>query len=210
MKIITNNSIVVINKVYPNDFNPKPDYKNDPEAKKQYENLVSSLRQHGQVDPVLVREVSGKYELVNGYHRWNAMKDLGYKEIEIKNLGKVSREEAIYLAVSTEEIKVEIERTELGKLLAELSKYRSLEELLTNLPYTEAELNDLLKLSEFDWQQFENEEDAEDAFNKIFLKVELTDQQNKIIREAIKKAKDGKETEDGEALAIICGTYNAL
>lgn len=209
MKIITNNSVVSIDTVFPNDYNPKPDYKSDPEAQKEYQNLLKSLKE-SQIDPVLVREVKGGYELINGYHRLTAMKELGYKEIEIKNLGKISREEAIYKAVSTEEIKIEIDRNSLGKLLAELSQIVDVSEMILNLPYTEAELNDLIKLSDFNWDDFSNEQDAKDAFNNNFLKVELTEEQNKIIRQAIKKAKDNQEMTDGEALAIICGNYNAL
>ena len=55
--------------------------------KKEFERIKKSLQEHGQMDPIIVREIEdNKYEIINGYHRWNAMKDLGYYECEIKNL----------------------------------------------------------------------------------------------------------------------------
>lgn len=68
-KIIENNQIVDIDLVIPNNYNPKPDYNSTEELQLEFQKIKDSVEYHGQMDPLIVREVNGKYELINGYHR---------------------------------------------------------------------------------------------------------------------------------------------
>jgi len=48
----------------------------------QHEALVASIKTHGFSDPILVREIEhGKYELIDGEHRLNIARDLGYEKV---------------------------------------------------------------------------------------------------------------------------------
>ncbi|MHA1867143.1 MAG: ParB/RepB/Spo0J family partition protein, partial [Candidatus Heimdallarchaeaceae archaeon] len=100
MEIRGKNLIVSIDKIVPNDFNPKPDYNSTEELRIEFERIKNSLKNHQQIDPIIVRELPEKelkkkpgmrkkYEIINGYHRWAAMKELGVKKVEVKNLGKI-------------------------------------------------------------------------------------------------------------------------
>ena len=156
MKIIENNLVVSIEKVIPNNYNPKLDYKESEELKREYEKIKKSLKVHGQVDPILIREnEDGKLEIVNGFHRWTAMKELGFKEIEVKNLGKISRNEAIKIALSTEETRIPLDVIEVAQLIKGL---KEIGEDLKDLPYTLEEIKDKMELLEFDWKKFTGEE----------------------------------------------------
>jgi len=164
MKIIENNFVVAIDKVKPNGYNPKPDYNSTDELKAEFEKIKNSIRVHGQIDPIQVRELGkGMYEIVNGYHRWVAMKELGFKEIEIKNLGKMSRAEAIKKSLSFEELKIPLDIIESAKLIKEL---KDAEEDLSGLPYTEEEISNKIALLNFDWNDFEREKGEEDDTKK--------------------------------------------
>lgn len=154
-RITQNNLIIDIDKIQPNDYNPKPDFNESEELKLEFDKLKRSLEHHGQIDPLLVREIGkDKYELVNGYHRWLAMKELGWKKAEIKNLGKISRIDAIKKALSTEEIRIPLDIIEVAELVKNI---RESEEGLEGLPYTAEEIQEKIDLLEFDWESFKRE-----------------------------------------------------
>ena len=47
------------------------------------EELAESIRQHGIIQPLIVREVNGKYELIAGERRWRASNHLKIKKVPI-------------------------------------------------------------------------------------------------------------------------------
>ena len=164
-RIIENNQIVDLDKIQPNDYNPKPDFRESEELKIEFEKLKSALKYHGQIDPLIVREIGEeKYELINGYHRWLAMKELGWKRAEIKNLGKISKEEAIKKALTLEEIRIPLDVIEVAELLKNL---KEAEVELEGLPYLEQEIRERIELLDFDWSDFKEVEVIEEDIEKI-------------------------------------------
>jgi len=53
-------------------------------AQGQLDELIDSIRQHGIIQPLIVRKVDGKMELIAGERRWRASKQLGLKEVPIR------------------------------------------------------------------------------------------------------------------------------
>ncbi len=49
----------------------------------QLDELVDSIRQHGIIQPLVVREVGGKKELIAGERRWRASQKLGLKVVPV-------------------------------------------------------------------------------------------------------------------------------
>jgi ParB family chromosome partitioning protein len=45
--------------------------------------LVDSIREHGIIQPLIVRNVNGKFELIAGERRWRASRQLGLKEVPV-------------------------------------------------------------------------------------------------------------------------------
>src|SRR5437762_10759687 len=45
--------------------------------------LVESIRQHGIIQPLVVRNVGGKYELIAGERRWRAAQEAGLAQVPI-------------------------------------------------------------------------------------------------------------------------------
>jgi ParB family chromosome partitioning protein len=147
--ITQENSIVKIDKILPNAWNPKKFYLEDEDGKKNYERIKKSITKHGQIDPILVREIDNGYEIVNGFHRYTAAKELGYKELEIKNLGKISDEKAKAIALATEDARVPLDRIMVAEIVKGLIDINP--EFTELLPYTEEESQELKQLLEFDW-----------------------------------------------------------
>jgi len=147
MNIVENNMVVDIDLVIPNNYNPKPDFNSTEELQLEFEKIKDSIAYHGQIDPLIVRELNGKYELVNGFHRLQAMKDLGFEKVEIKNLGDITREEAIKKTLSFEELQIPLDRIEVAKLIVALDKDgKSLE----GLPYDADVIDSLKKMLDYD------------------------------------------------------------
>jgi ParB family chromosome partitioning protein len=45
--------------------------------------LVSSIREHGIIQPLIVRSVNGRYELIAGERRWRAAQELGLADVPV-------------------------------------------------------------------------------------------------------------------------------
>lgn len=155
-KIVTNNLVVPIEQVHPNDYNPKVNYDKTPELKAQFEKILNSLKYHGQGDPIKVRETKkGKYEIMDGYHRYQAMKKLGYKEIEIKNFGPLTREEAIKITLTMEETGVDIDPIMRAQLLKD---FKELGHDISGLPYTIEEIDAHIQILNYDFSHANDKE----------------------------------------------------
>jgi len=56
----------------PSPFQPRTEFRNE-----QLHELVESIREQGIIQPLIVRKVNGKYELIAGERRWRAARELG-------------------------------------------------------------------------------------------------------------------------------------
>ena len=203
-RIIENNLVVRIDQVKPNDFNPKPDFTQSEELKTEFEKLKESLRIHGQADPIQVREVEGDipYEIINGEHRWLAMKELGFEKIEVKNLGKLTREEAIKHLLSFEELRIPLDVIEVAKIL---QNFKNSNVTIEGLPYLQQEIDDKIALLEFNFGQYDNKPPTLGNLPITFSFI-CTQDQLKIIRQAIDKCKEEAQQDisEGRIFELIC------
>lgn len=76
--IIGESSIIDIdiNLIMPNEYQPRTDF-----GKDGLEDLASSIKAHGIIQPIIVRKIDDKYEIIAGERRWRASKLAGLKEI---------------------------------------------------------------------------------------------------------------------------------
>lgn len=72
-------SHVPIGSVVPSPLQPRKHF-----AQGQLEELMDSIRQHGIIQPLIVREVNGKHELIAGERRWRASKELGLEVVPVR------------------------------------------------------------------------------------------------------------------------------
>lgn len=64
--------------IVPSPLQPRKDFAGDALAE-----LVESIRQHGIIQPLVVREVGGRHELIAGERRWRAAHEAGLTQVPI-------------------------------------------------------------------------------------------------------------------------------
>jgi len=62
--------------IQPNDVQPRKEF-----AQSQMDTLISSIQEHGILQPIIVRPTSKGYKIIAGERRWRAATQLGLKEI---------------------------------------------------------------------------------------------------------------------------------
>jgi ParB family chromosome partitioning protein len=62
--------------IVPSPLQPRQDFSSD-----QLHELVESIRERGIIQPLIVRQVDGTYELIAGERRWRAAKEVGLEEV---------------------------------------------------------------------------------------------------------------------------------
>jgi hypothetical protein len=136
---------VQVTKISPNPWNPnrQTDFIYDKER--------TSIRKFGFLDPILVRERDGRYEIIDGEHRWKAAQDEGLQEVPVNNLGFVTDAVAKQLTIVLNETRGRADRVDLAKLIQQIKDDVGLEEMKENLPYAEGELDSFLSQNDIDW-----------------------------------------------------------
>lgn len=69
---------VALADVVPSPFQPRRDF-----PKEHLTELMESIREHGIIQPLIVRMVNGKCELIAGERRWRASRELGLAQVPV-------------------------------------------------------------------------------------------------------------------------------
>ena len=88
--------LLPIKKIRPFHDHPFHLYEGD-----RLEDMVASVREHGILNPVIVQEIDGGYEMLSGHNRMNAAKLVGLKEIPAIVKTDLSEEEAYVYVIET-------------------------------------------------------------------------------------------------------------
>lgn len=67
-----------IEKIVPNTYQPRKIFQKEP-----LEELVESVKTHGIIQPLVVRQRDGHYELIAGERRWRAAQKAGLKQVPV-------------------------------------------------------------------------------------------------------------------------------
>ncbi len=114
--------------------------------------LESNLKLNDQIENIIVRELdTGFYEVVNGNHRYDAMKTLEFKTCVAYNLGKISEIKAQRIAVATNETKFKSDQSKFIGIINALTNEYSIEDLEKDMPYSREEFDNYKNLVNFDW-----------------------------------------------------------
>ena len=87
------NTELLIDEISPNRFQPRKYFDDD-----KLEELITSIRDNGVLQPIVVQKVEAGYELVVGERRWRASKKAGLKKIPAV-IREVTEAQALELAI---------------------------------------------------------------------------------------------------------------
>ena len=79
--------------IYPNPDQPRTSFKTE-----EIEELAASIEKEGLLQPILVRKVGQKYQIIAGERRWQACKQLGLSKVPIR-VKEATDDKAIELAL---------------------------------------------------------------------------------------------------------------
>jgi ParB family transcriptional regulator, chromosome partitioning protein len=69
---------VTLDSVVPSSLQPRKDFGGE-----ALQELVDSIRQHGIIQPLIVREINGRHELIAGERRWRAAQEAGLSQVPV-------------------------------------------------------------------------------------------------------------------------------
>lgn len=151
-------SLLDIDNIQPNPWNPNV------QNEQQFKAEVESITHNGFLAPILVRAFDDHYQIIDGEHRLKALKEIIEKKIEgkrnVPDLVKsrqipsividVDDANAKKLTIIMNETRGRADFAKLGALLTEI-KVELPDEITIGLPYTETQLNELMEIASFSW-----------------------------------------------------------
>ena len=201
--------LIELNRINPNGYNPNV------VPAEILAKLRAEIRQKGLIQPILVRSSGNGYIIIDGEHRWQVCKELGFKEIPCivqeysDNEAKIKTLQLNYLRGSAVPIK-------LASLIHDLNREMTLEDLAKRLPYEEPQMMDtleLLKLPENYGNELEEQALKEEAELPSVISFVVYKNQLDTIEDAIKTATrdlpEGAKNLRALALEKICAEYIA-
>jgi ParB family chromosome partitioning protein len=69
---------IALSSITPSPLQPRKEF-----ARDALQELVDSIRQHGIIQPLIVRPVNGRHELIAGERRWRAAQEAGLSEVPV-------------------------------------------------------------------------------------------------------------------------------
>lgn len=115
-----------INDIKPNENQPRKTF--DPE---KIEDLANSIREHGVIQPLVVRKVKTGYEIVAGERRWRAAREAGLKEVPCV-VRELTEEQNMLFAIIEN-----MQREDLNPI----EEAKGLERMITTFGMTQAEIS---------------------------------------------------------------------
>jgi ParB family chromosome partitioning protein len=148
--------VVDIELIYPNAWNPKDKNTLD------FEKVKKSIEINGLRLPVVVREVNGKYEIIDGEQRYTSCLQLGYKKVMIYNEGELDDKTAKELTIWYQQ-QVPFNQLQLATLIKDL-KVEFGDEI--KLPFTDEEIEEFIRLDEFNLADYQSDIDPSEDITK--------------------------------------------
>jgi len=195
---------IPVGKLRPNPWNPNR------MSEEMLHKLREYLRREGLVEPIVVRPREDGYEILGGYHRWKiCQEDLGYEAVPCVVVDLDDRRAKI-LSVNLNELKGQSVPDLLAQLVHDLSKEVNLDDLATQLPYSKAELSDVLEILKVpdglkEYLDAEVEKAERERPQVVSFVVDDPEPVERAVAAA--QAKGGPGTTRGRALLDICRAY---
>lgn len=138
---------LTVQDMHPSALRPNPWNTNvvSPENERKIEASLERFKSIGGFfKPIIVRETPTGLEILGGQHRWEASVRLGYESVPVANVGPIDDRMAKEIGLADNGRYGEDDLAGLSALLTELG---GADEVMSFLPYTEADMNQIFSAS---------------------------------------------------------------
>lgn len=148
-------------------------YKTDG-TEEQINKLIKSIKYDDSAGILAVRKLNDKYEVIDGNHRLEALKRIGWQEIQVENFGDIPKSKAIIIARRRNHVWFDDDL----KAFSDLIKNDVLPDIDTDtlkdiLPDTPDEIDNLVNFGNFDWEEPTQKEAKEsDGTKTLTIKID--------------------------------------
>ena len=188
----------------PNEWNPN---EMDPD---DYTKARASIRTFGFIDPITVRELGDRYQIIDGEHRWKAAQDEGLTEVLVTIID-VDDADAEQLTFILNELRGKPNPQKLAALIRDLASKRSMSDLESVLPLRRQQLAAMVaeRREAVDWGALQTKPEPEKKERWVERVFRLPQSAADVIDEALVKVREDGVADDWKALELICADYLA-
>lgn len=129
-----------------NDITPRKSIKNDDASTKIL--LEKSIKKYGQIYPIIINK---QYEIIKGNTIYSILKKLNFETVYVKIID-CDNDDQLYLELNL--LKGEPNPIECFELMKNIDKVDNC------LPYHKHQIEDFIKLLEFDWSQYKTQSNS--------------------------------------------------
>jgi ParB family chromosome partitioning protein len=128
--------------IFPNPFQPRKSMNSE-----TLDNLAMSIREHGVIQPVLVRKTETGYQIIAGERRWRAAQKAGLTEIPVRVL-EISDSKAMELALVENLQREDLNAIEIAQGIQEILSKLSMthEEIAERIGFSRTTVTNKLRL----------------------------------------------------------------
>jgi len=164
----------------------KADWNYKEENKRLSQKLKNNIKKNGIIENIIVRQISkNKYEVVNGNHRLDILRELKVKHTMCYDLGNISLAQAKRIAIETNETKFGVNEEKLTDLINDISNNFGLEDLSYTivddvLDFADDDLDFNLELEDYESEEnvgldvLEDKQVEQDDFTENIKKAAYT------------------------------------
>ena len=148
-------------------------YKTDG-TEEQINKLIKSIEYDNSAGILAVRKLDEKYEVIDGNHRLEALRRMGWQEIQVENFGEIPKSKAIVISRRRNHVWFDDDL----KAFSDLIKNDVLPDIDTDtlkeiLPDTPDEIDNLINFGNFDWEEpVQNDSKESDGKKTITIKID--------------------------------------
>lgn len=172
------------------------------------EKLKVNIKRTGRYPHLIVRphpKEAGKYQVLDGHHRIDILRDLGHSEARC-DVWDVDDREAKLLLATLNRLAGQDIPVRRANLLHELLREMSVDDLAGLLPESDRQIEDLHALLEFPAEDvaalLEQEAEKEEKVLPRVMTFVVTPEQEQVIEDAVEKASDGTPGRDRKARGL--------
>lgn len=169
---------VNIDRLVKADWNYKTDGTDE-----QINKLINSIKYDNSAGVLAVRELGDKLEVIDGNHRLEALRRMNMQEVQVENFGALSKAKAILVARRRNHVWFDDDLLSFSELLKnDVLPEIALDDIKNILPDSTAEIDNMLALGKFDWEEPTLNEPKDNDGNKV-IKIKVNEEVFKMWQE---------------------------